>query len=111
MYVIYRYSFGKSSYGAMGLGDRDPEDFDVPRPRQITANNFGQRIVKQISSGDDHTLALTNNNVMYAWGCGAFGRLGSGVDRNEYTPRRVVMDEAVSAMQQLDSLVGRCNYS
>ena len=35
----------------------------------------------QVACGDDHTVCVSNLNVMYAWGNGMFGRLGSGIDR------------------------------
>ncbi|KAK4058167.1 hypothetical protein OIO90_000906 [Microbotryomycetes sp. JL221] len=46
----------------------------------------GKKII-QISSGQQHTIALDENGVCYAWGFGGFGRLGLGNPNDALSPQ------------------------
>lgn len=49
----------------------------------------GKQIVK-IAAGNHHTLALTANNEVYAWGDGRYGQCGYGEYENTSIPQLVV---------------------
>lgn len=52
--------------------------------------SLGTRIIVQVACGLEHTLALTNNGELYAWGSNRNGQLGSGDDvRKSVKPRLV----------------------
>lgn len=33
--------------------------------------------MSQVACGDSHVVCLTEDNEIYTWGCGEFGRLGN----------------------------------
>ena len=41
-------------------------------------------------AGQYHTLALTTDNELFAWGMGSYGRLGLNKNENVGTPRKVI---------------------
>ena len=59
-------------------------------PRMVKA--LGTSIVVQIACGKKHTLALTNNGELYAWGSNSDGQLGLGEDVKIETRPRIIAD-------------------
>ncbi|MCH9720385.1 MAG: hypothetical protein K0U60_11015, partial [Actinomycetia bacterium] len=53
----------------------------------INAQNTGT--VTQVSTGRDHTCAVTDGNTVYCWGSNKFGRLGNGSPDDSPVPVRV----------------------
>ena len=71
-------SFGDGDYGCMGHGDWS----SVSRPKLVEgllAVDAGS-----LSCGPRHVCAVCDDGSVYAWGCGADGRLGLGDDENRY---------------------------
>lgn len=75
---------GKGSYGRLGLGDSINQSvpkrvpFDCP--------------VKKLSSSkgsDGHTLALTEDGLVYSWGDGDYGKLGHGSSSTQKQPKLI----------------------
>ncbi|EFA79484.1 ankyrin repeat-containing protein [Heterostelium album PN500] len=66
------YSWGLCSYGKLG----HPTKNDISIPSMISA--FKNKQITQIACGKDHSLALDEIGVVYAWGNGSGGRLGLG---------------------------------
>lgn len=64
------YSYGYGDFGALGQGG----PAFLPLPKQIPA--IKDRFIVQIACGEYHSLALTNNGDVYAWGRGFEGQLG-----------------------------------
>ena len=75
------YTFGTDYSGCLGLGDDELNDEsdefrNVFKPIPIPYfNNESIKILK-VSCGDSHVVCLTENNEVYTWGHGEFGRLG-----------------------------------
>mmetsp|Transcript_6378 Transcript_6378/g.11105 ORF Transcript_6378/g.11105 Transcript_6378/m.11105 type:complete len:620 (+) Transcript_6378:877-2736(+) len=71
--------WGYDGHGRLGLGS----DVDhVPKPTLVrlvpeTGKDNGKGIVSQISVGNSHVLALTENGDVYAWGENYFGQMGT----------------------------------
>jgi alpha-tubulin suppressor-like RCC1 family protein len=61
------YSYGYGEYGALGHGGLI--ETSVPKPIARLSN----RNVLQLACGEFHTLALTQDRDMYAWGRGFEG--------------------------------------
>jgi len=53
------------------------------------------KAIKKVSAGGYHTLALTEDNEIYAWGSGVYGELGSGNQNSTNTPQLVKMPNDV----------------
>lgn len=47
----------------------------------------------QIVCGYAHTLALTDEGSLYAWGANSYGQLGTGNKANLVSPSRVMQSE------------------
>jgi alpha-tubulin suppressor-like RCC1 family protein len=87
------FSFGGGgkfyNYGQLGHGDF--EDQLVPKQIELFGHGLpSSRVqVKSIVCGGYHTLALTVDRLVYAWGSGKYGQLGLGHDNNESVPQLV----------------------
>ncbi|KAL4431712.1 hypothetical protein ABPG74_017341 [Tetrahymena malaccensis] len=82
---VYTWGGGGQDYnkGQLGLGHVK----DIENPEKLKFFE-GKKIVK-VSCGQFHTVALTSENELYAWGAGEFGELGTSKFKHEYTPVRV----------------------
>ncbi|KAJ8965419.1 hypothetical protein NQ314_004172 [Rhamnusium bicolor] len=80
----YVSACGKGSYGRLGLGESSNQCL----PKRILLDS----IVKKLSSSkgsDGHTLALTENGLVYSWGDGDYGKLGHGNCATHKQPERI----------------------
>ncbi|KAI8568714.1 hypothetical protein RHMOL_Rhmol02G0222000 [Rhododendron molle] len=59
----------------------------------LDARNLSLKVAS-IAVGEAHTLALTGDGNVYAWGRGTFGRLGTGSEKDELFPVRIDFDSA-----------------
>ena len=69
-------SCGRGDSGALGHGDFS----DASRPRLIEA--LISRDTLTVSCGEAHTVALTTDSSVFAWGKGEHGRLGNDSEEN-----------------------------
>ncbi|KAI7841414.1 hypothetical protein COHA_004809 [Chlorella ohadii] len=76
------YVWGRGEYGRLGLGDRTGSS--KLRPQKVKALE-GHRVV-QGSCGGTHTMVVTDEGRCFIWGRAAFGRLGTGVDKDCISP-------------------------
>eukprot|EP00884_Botryococcus_braunii_P004691 jgi/Botrbrau1/14222/Bobra.0254s0011.1 len=81
------YIWGRGEYGRLGLSDRSGSS--KLRANKVKALE-GHSVV-QISCGGTHTLALTQEGRIFAWGRGSFGRLGTGVEKDCFSPVEVFL--------------------
>ena len=88
------FRWGTNGYGQLGLGttiDRSsPTQLGAPTlfgvnlftsvssPTQVRATPFGISSWAQVSAGISHSLALTTDNRLFAWGLNTSGQLGDG---------------------------------
>jgi len=76
------YSWGNNESGQCGIGTTAPIIFN---PIKIE----GLINVKNISCGNDHSLALNYNGEVYSWGKSEGGILGYKDNEFEYSPRLI----------------------
>jgi hypothetical protein len=76
---------------------------NIYQPNLIWLNEFHDEKVVSISCGFQHSMALTENNRVYMWGCNAWGQSGS---RNEPVVR------APTIISDFDGIVEKisCGY-
>jgi alpha-tubulin suppressor-like RCC1 family protein len=55
---------------------------------------FKKKPLKQISCGQFHSLVLTQENELYTWGYGIYGRLGNGKSDTKGNPIRISLYQA-----------------
>ena len=74
------YCFGGGSCGQLGFGDifKMPLDVDrcpfMPVPKKI--ESLHGLVITQLACGDSHSMALTKEGYVYAWGEATLGQLG-----------------------------------
>ncbi|NWI06801.1 HERC5 ligase, partial [Tichodroma muraria] len=77
------YSWGKNSFGQLGLGDTKDRDC----PTYVGALEHWKTVF--ISCGADHTAVLSKEGLVCTFGAGGSGQLGHNSNRNELLPRVV----------------------
>jgi RCC1 and BTB domain-containing protein len=77
------YSWGWNPYGQLGVGNYKNELIPV----KIILND--SQIVKTITCGYDHSLLLTIDGDVYAFGENRFGELGNGTNYNQTIPLKI----------------------
>ncbi|NXO34977.1 HERC5 ligase, partial [Locustella ochotensis] len=77
------YSWGKNSFGQLGLGDTTDRDC----PTYVGALEHWKTVF--ISCGADHTAVLSKEGLVCTFGAGGSGQLGHNSTRNELLPRVV----------------------
>ena len=81
---------GRNSYGQLGLGYKDYNNNNKLKPQQIKYFNNNNIIIKDISCGPYHNLAIDNNNNVYSWGRNEDGQCGNGRRINIYLPKLII---------------------
>ncbi|XP_041344149.1 E3 ISG15--protein ligase HERC5-like isoform X2 [Pyrgilauda ruficollis] len=77
------YSWGKNSFGQLGLGDTKDRDC----PTYVVALEHWKTVF--ISCGADHTAVLSKEGLVCTFGAGGSGQLGHNSTQNELLPRVV----------------------
>ncbi len=80
------YSWGHNRYGVIGNG-KEGEKIYKPQLNQYLSDK--KIIVVDICCGDWHSLALTNDGEVYAWGWNSSGQIGNGNNENQVEPTKV----------------------
>lgn len=73
------WGWGRNDVGQLGNGNY----LSINSPVQIGGNSGDW---KSVRAGDGHSLALKNDNTLWAWGQNYFGQLGNGTNINENIP-------------------------
>ncbi|XP_008307294.1 RCC1 and BTB domain-containing protein 2 isoform X1 [Cynoglossus semilaevis] len=81
------YGWGYNCNGQLGLGNNGNQQ----TPCRIAALQ-GINIV-QVACGYAHTLALTDEGAVYAWGANSYGQLGTGNKSNQALPTQINIDK------------------
>ena len=74
------YCFGGGSCGQLGFGNISAMPLDVdscpfmPVPKKI--DSLQNQFIVQLACGDSHSMALTKEGVIFAWGEATYGQLG-----------------------------------
>ncbi|EOD37196.1 hypothetical protein EMIHUDRAFT_362284, partial [Emiliania huxleyi CCMP1516] len=78
------WSWGFGVFGKLGHGDEETQLL----PKKVEA--FAGRRVVAVSAGGNHSLVLTADDAVYAWGVGESGCLGHGEDlSNQLPPKKI----------------------
>ena len=79
------YIFGKNIFGQLGLNHLNY----VSHPQLI---KFEEKIkISKVSLGGEHTLILSEQNILYSFGLNIFGQLGLGDNSNRQFPTNVYL--------------------
>eukprot|EP00939_MAST-03C_sp_MAST-3C-sp1_P000039 g39.t1 len=76
------FSWGRGDDGQLGHGDKNPQR----QPRLVEA--FAHKSITSVALRGSHAIALDSKGVVYSWGRGDDGQLGTGT-RSELTPCKI----------------------
>jgi hypothetical protein len=110
------YSYGRVANGRLGLGG-DPEGKLAPMPCRLGAEKRRAKIickptqvhdlsgkgVIQVSAGYRHSLTVTQDGDIYAFGFGQFGALGTGNEKSTSTPKMIQLIDPKSVPKPVQS--------
>jgi len=89
------YTWGKGRYGRLGHGDSD----DQTKPKLVEAL-LGYRVIDvACGSGDAQTLCITDDDNVWSWGDGDYGKLGRGGSDGCKIPMKVESLAGLGAMK------------
>jgi len=81
------WTCGRNSSGQLGDGTTDERRSPInQKPIKIKHD------VIAVSAGDSHSMAITSNGELWAWGCNRYGQLGDGTTKNRYSPIKIMYD-------------------
>lgn len=86
------YTWGGGSNGQLGHLPTHKVRLDSycnPTPTRVEFNNIH---IKMIDAGSLHTLCVSTNDCLYAFGSSVFGQIGAGSNKNAFLPVPVVLD-------------------
>uniref|UniRef100_A0A7N8YDG2 Regulator of chromosome condensation (RCC1) and BTB (POZ) domain containing protein 2 n=1 Tax=Mastacembelus armatus TaxID=205130 RepID=A0A7N8YDG2_9TELE len=78
------FAWGHNGYSQLGNGTTN----HGLTPALVSTNLLTKRVT-EVACGSHHTIALTTDGEVYAWGYNNSGQVGSGSTANQPTPRRV----------------------
>jgi uncharacterized repeat protein (TIGR02543 family) len=96
------YAWGNNGSGQ--LGDGTTANKSTPTLITFPGLQVGETI-EQISAGSSHSLAVTSNGRLYAWGLNVMGRLGDGTTDNKLIPTLITFTslEVGETIQQVNA--------
>eukprot|EP00249_Psilotum_nudum_P006695 c19983_g1_i1 orf=743-1693(-) len=97
------WAWGNNEYGQLGTGDTQP------RAQPVPVKELAGVVLVDIAAGGWHSMALTANGEVYAWGRGEHGRLGFGDDKSsKMVPQRVQLLAGETIIQEISSSSDEC---
>ncbi|XP_078088320.1 RCC1 and BTB domain-containing protein 2-like isoform X4 [Mustelus asterias] len=78
------YAWGNNGYSQLGNGTTT----QGLSPCQVSTNLLHKKVT-EVACGSHHSMVLTSDGEVYAWGYNNCGQVGSGSTSNQPTPRRV----------------------
>jgi len=101
------FTFGVNSYGQLGNGEQNnPWEETIYLPQDIT-DGFGlvDDYIIKIELGNNHSMALSNNGEVFAWGYNEDGQLGTD-DEQVLSPKNITDIFELEDDQIIDVEVG-----
>jgi hypothetical protein len=88
-------SNGGNDYGQLGINS----EHDTINPCIVSLENGVPLInVKQLSCGNNHTMVLTNDGILYSFGCNEYGQLGDGTLVNRRYPIKFIINDRIKSV-------------
>jgi alpha-tubulin suppressor-like RCC1 family protein/tRNA A-37 threonylcarbamoyl transferase component Bud32 len=81
------YSWGYNEFGQLGIGNN--VNSNEPKFVSVIDENKCNVFIEKISCGEDHSLLLSSDGYIYAFGRNLFGELGNQQENNELSPYRI----------------------
>ncbi|CAK9798777.1 RCC1 and BTB domain-containing protein 1 [Anthophora quadrimaculata] len=81
------YSWGRNEYGTLGIGNYE----DKLSPCKV--KSLTGVLIEKVACGMHHVLALSDEGVVYVWGCNSFGQLGCAKESHICNPQKLEVPE------------------
>lgn len=91
------YGWGYNGGGQIGTGNSSNQ----LSPVKVTA--LTGTVIKKIVCGHSHTLAISDEGILYSWGSNSFGQLGIGSKNNTSSPTRVHLNDMYGTFDEINS--------
>jgi alpha-tubulin suppressor-like RCC1 family protein len=101
------YAWGQNNYGQLGDGTTTESHVAVAVD---TSGVLSGKVVSQLSLGASHSLVLTSDGMVFAWGMNLRGQLGNGTTTSSSSPVAVDVS-GVLASKTITSLAGGYTHS
>jgi alpha-tubulin suppressor-like RCC1 family protein len=96
------YAWGWNSNGQLGDGTTT----DRTSPTLITFSGLkGGETIESVNAGFHHSLAVTTNGRVYAWGSNGNGRLGDGTTTNRKTPTIIITNSIKTVLPEATNTI------
>ena len=82
------WSWGLNSKGQLGIGTND----DKLVPTKITIEEEQNKKWKQVSAGDQYSLAIDEDGNLWSWGYNHNGELGDGTTGEKNVPTKITIE-------------------
>ena len=79
------YSWGSNQVGQLGTGSSFPQSSSSPTAVSGSGLIAGKTVIA-IAAGTSHSLAVTSDGQVHAWGLGSSGQLGTGSPYDSFGP-------------------------
>ncbi|DBA03336.1 TPA: hypothetical protein N0F65_004613 [Lagenidium giganteum] len=86
------YALGRADSGQLGMMDTCKTGDFKDRPQHVKfpcSNSNESVVIRMISCGSNHAIALSEANEVYSWGYGDMLALGNGVEQDEPKPKKI----------------------
>ena len=100
------WAWGSNLFGQLGNGESGP---GTDKPYAIQVKGISQIIA--IAVGDTHSMALTKDGRIWAWGANTNGRLGDGTSILRKTPVLVKNELATNTLTNINAIAAGDNHS
>jgi tRNA A-37 threonylcarbamoyl transferase component Bud32 len=84
------YSWGRNDCGQSGIGNT--VNSNEPKLVAVIDENKCNVFIEKISCGSAHSLLLSSDGNIYAFGSNEFGELGNQKEENESSPQRIKIE-------------------
>jgi len=97
------FSWGFNQYGRLGDGTYQNKNtpVDITEEFDLSSNET----ITKVLAGEHHSLALSSNNRIFAWGYNQFGQLGDGSQEIRYLPVDITLNLGLTELETIDDLV------
>jgi alpha-tubulin suppressor-like RCC1 family protein len=89
------YTWGSNSHGQLG------DNTTTNRSALVPVTLPGGAVAAAVAGGQAHSLALTNDGRLFAWGDNTYGQLGDGTTTSRLAPVQVPFPTGVTAFNEV----------
>lgn len=103
------YAWGHNGFGQLGDGTLTDAWFTPVRVLGPDGGQLGG--IVQLAVGNTHSLALTADGHVYAWGANLGGKLGDGTNADSYRPTLVLAPDGSGPLTGVTKISGAYDHS